>query len=172
MTQFPQSLAPFYAGWDNFQEHLVAVIAPLNAEQLALRSAPQNYSIGMIVTHIVGARVFWFYTWMGGRSVDLSAYQVWNYFVREDGLDPLHSAEELVKGLEMSWQIIQNTLAQLTPADLDRVYPDPYPDPNDGDNSARSLQWIIWHTLEHDLQHSGELSSILSVNGLPTIDLG
>ncbi|HEX2915985.1 MAG TPA: DinB family protein [Chloroflexia bacterium] len=172
MTQIQPSLTPFYKGWDIFHQHLVAAIAPLIPEQLALRSAPQNYSIGMIATHIVGARVFWFYTWMGERSVDLASYEVWNFQVREDGLDPLHLPEELIRGLEKSWQIIQNTLAHRTPADLDLLYPDPYPDPNEVDNSARSLQWIIWHTLEHDIQHGGELSSILSVNGLPTIDLG
>jgi len=172
MTQYPQSLTPFYAGWDIFHQHLVAAIAPLTAEQLALRSAPQNYSIGMIVTHIVGARVFWFYTWMGERSFDLSSYEIWNYQGRVDGINHLYSAEELVTGLEKSWQIIQNALAYLTPADLDRVYPDPDADSNDENNSGRSLQWIIWHALEHDIQHSGELSSILSVNSLPTIDLG
>ncbi|OJV92557.1 MAG: hypothetical protein BGO39_32150 [Chloroflexi bacterium 54-19] len=165
-------MTAFYKGWDNFHRQLVAAITPLSAEQLALRSAPQNYSVGMIATHIVGSRVFWFYTWMGERSVDLAAYEIWNYFVREDGKDPLHTAEQLVTGLELSWRLIQNTLDRMTPADLDRAYPDPYPDPNDPADSARTLQWIIWHTLEHDIQHSGELSSILSVNGLPTIDLG
>ena len=118
MAQVPQSLAPFYKGWDNFHRHLVAAIAPLTAGQLALRSAPQNYSFGMIANHIVGSRVFWFYTWMGERSVDLSSYQIWNYFAREDRKEPLHSAEELVRGLDLSWQLIQNTLAKMTPADL------------------------------------------------------
>ena len=36
MTENQLSLAPFYAGWDVYQQHLVAAIAPLTAEQLAL----------------------------------------------------------------------------------------------------------------------------------------
>src|SRR6266849_2543397 len=35
-TEHQLSLSPFYAGWDVYQQRLVAAIAPLTAEQLAL----------------------------------------------------------------------------------------------------------------------------------------
>ncbi len=27
--------------------------------------------------------------------------------------------------------------------------------------------WVVWHTLEHDLHHGGEISQILGSHGLP-----
>src|SRR6266700_6121769 len=47
MTEHQLSLLPFYAGWGIYNQRLVAAIAPLTAEQLALRNSPQNWSIGM-----------------------------------------------------------------------------------------------------------------------------
>ncbi|MGZ3628741.1 MAG: hypothetical protein ACXVDN_13885 [Ktedonobacteraceae bacterium] len=40
MAEHQLSLAPFYKGWDAYQQCLVEAIAPLTLEQLALRSSP------------------------------------------------------------------------------------------------------------------------------------
>ena len=56
MTEHQLSLLPFYAGWGIYQQRLVAAIAPLTGEQLALRNTPQHWSIGMYATHIVADR--------------------------------------------------------------------------------------------------------------------
>jgi len=163
MTEHQLSLAPFYAGWDVYQQRLVTAIAPLTAEQLALRSSPQNWSVGMLVTHIVSTRVWWFHTRMGEGSADLAPLALWD----ENEEEPLRPTAELVVGLERTWQMIQDALARWTPADLEQVFP-PY-----GEGSfARSRQYIIWHVLEHDIHHGGELSSILGAHGLPAVDLG
>ena len=163
MTEHQLSLSPFYAGWDVYQQHLVAAIAPLTSEQLALRSSPQNWSVGMLVTHIVSTRVWWFHTRMGEGSADLAPLALWD----ENEEKPLRPTAELVVGLERTWQMIQEALARWTPADLEQVFP-PY-----GEGSfARSRQYIIWHVLEHDIHHGGELSAILGAHGLPAVDLG
>jgi uncharacterized damage-inducible protein DinB len=81
----------------------------------------------------------------------------------------VRSAAELVTGLEMSWQMIQDALANFTPTDLTHTFSSPYPG---GENRPRrSRQWIIWHVLEHDIHHGGELSSILGAHGLAAVDL-
>ena len=51
MTEQQLSLLPFYAGWRIYNQRLVAAIAPLTAEQLALRTTPHHWSIGMYATH-------------------------------------------------------------------------------------------------------------------------
>ena len=117
----------------------------------------------MLVTHIVSARAWWFHTRMGEGSADLAPLGLWD--INEE--EPLRPKAELVAGLERTWQMIQDALARWTPADLDQVFP-PY-----GEGSfARSRQYIIWHVLEHDIHHGGELSSILGAHGLPAVDLG
>ena len=195
-TQHQQSLSLFYKGWDVYQQRLIAAIAPLTAEQLTLRNTPQNWSIGMYVTHIVANRAWWFHARMGEGGDDLTSLELWALGVCEGGVDPLHSAAELVAGLEKTVQMIQDTLARHTPADLEQRFP-PLDDAKrlhhaslvepalqpfaqmwldaarlSGEvRPAVSLQWIIWHVLEHDIHHGSEISTILGVHGLPVVDL-
>jgi hypothetical protein len=53
-------------------QHLVSAIAPLTAEQLALRSSPHTWSIGMIAARLVAIRVWWFHTRIGEGSADFT----------------------------------------------------------------------------------------------------
>ena len=162
MMEQQLSLSLFYQGWDVYQQRLIEAIALLTSEQLALRSSPQNWSVGMLVSHIVATRVWWFHTRMGEGSSDLAPLASW-----DDNEELVRPAAELVVGLERTWQMIQDALARWTPADLGQIFP-PY-----GEGSfARSRQYIIWHVLEHDIHHGGELSSILGAHGLAAVDLG
>ncbi|MGZ3715975.1 MAG: DinB family protein, partial [Ktedonobacterales bacterium] len=100
MTEHQLSLLPFYAGWGIYNQRLVAAIAPLTGEQLALRNTPQNWSIGMYATHIVADRAWWFHARMGEGSDDLTSLELWALGICEGGVDPFHPAAELVAGLE------------------------------------------------------------------------
>jgi uncharacterized damage-inducible protein DinB len=199
MTTQQQSLLPFYAGWGRYQQHLVAAIAPLTAEQLALRNTPQGWSIGMYVTHIVANRAWWFHARMVEGSDALTPLDLWALGVCEADVDPHHPAAELVAGLEQKWRLIEGSLARLTPADLDQSFPpltaaerarhatlvepalQPYAqmwlarerlaDLAGGERPTRSRQWIIWGVLEHDIHHGSEISTILGVHGLPVVEL-
>src|SRR5262249_30724303 len=109
--------------WGRYQQRLVAAIAPLSVEQLALRTTPRHWSIGMYATHIVANRAWWFHARMGEGSDDLTSLELWALGVCEADVDPGHPAAELVAGLETTWHMIEETLARLSPADLERVVP-------------------------------------------------
>ena len=68
------SLDAIYAGWRNYQGLLIAALAPLTPEQLALQSAPHLRSIEEIATHIIGARARWFNPPPGGRLQTASGF--------------------------------------------------------------------------------------------------
>jgi len=162
MAENDTSLAKLYKGWDVYQEQLVKAITPLAAEQLALRAAPHLRSVGMIAAHIVGARVRWFHRLMGEGSVDIHLLGIWDLPEA-----PIRSAAELVDGLKDSWQLIQNSLAHWTLADLDHVFEGTY----SGEEYSFTRQWIIWHVIEHDLHHGGEISLTLGAHGMAGLDL-
>lgn len=163
MTDTPLILAPFYQGWDQYQQQLVRVIAPLTAEQLELGIRPELRSIGMLATHIIGVRAGWMYHVLQERDERLVELTEWS------GRDrPLRPAAELVRGLETTWQIIDSALHRWTAADLD----DRFQDTDDaGVEHSLTRQWVIWHLIEHDLHHGGELSFTLGMHNLPAIDL-
>ncbi len=161
------SLTHIYAGWDVYQQRLVEAIAPLTAEQLALRNSPQHWSVGMLVAHIVATRIWWFYRGMGVGKPELVPLESWDRGFEDRIEEPVRPAAELIAGLGQSWQMIQETLADLNPTDLEKVFPNPHGE----ERPARSRQWIIWHVLEHDIHHGGEISSILGTYGLAAVNL-
>ncbi|MBV9690671.1 MAG: DUF664 domain-containing protein [Ktedonobacteraceae bacterium] len=162
MTEDHTSLISVYKGWDTYQHHLVQAVAPLSAEQLALRAAPHLRSVGMLATHIISARVGWFHMVMGEGNSDVASLANW-----ERANQPVRSAAELVNGLEQSWQVIQDALAQWRTADLEYIFQGTW----QGQEYSFSRQWIIWHVIEHDLHHGGELSFSLGMYGIAAIDI-
>jgi uncharacterized damage-inducible protein DinB len=162
MTQESPKAWTFYRGWDIFQELLVTALAPLTAEHLALRGASNVRTIEENVTHIIGARVRWC---RGMMSMgDAAAFADWD---REG--EPVRSAEELVVGLRQSWHVLHDALLQWTVEDLLREYPNDAPDPDEPD--ILTHQWVMWHLIEHDIFHAGEISQILGAHGLAGLNL-
>ena len=159
-------LTMFYAGWDAYQRNLVEIIAPLSPEHLTLPTAPHHWSIGRVVEHILAARVFWFQTWMGEGDPNLAPLANWGQEERADG-----SATELVAMLGTTWQMIEGALARRTAVDLGDAIAIP-PSLNEAEwrkSPGYTRQWIIWHTLEHEFHHGGELSLALGMHGLKAI---
>src|SRR5215468_6062688 len=60
MTEDNFTLTTFYAQWKAYQEQIKESIAPLAAEQLALRAGSGLRSIGENATHIASVRAGWF----------------------------------------------------------------------------------------------------------------
>ncbi|HEU5377407.1 MAG TPA: DinB family protein [Ktedonobacteraceae bacterium] len=164
MTESPFVLAPCYKGWDVYQHHLVKVLAPLSPEQLALQVTPDLRSIGMLATHLVAVRARWLYYVLQEGGEQLIPIGTW-----DDADQPARSAAELISGLERTWRVIDEALHRWTLADLEETLRDI--DEATGQEEIFTRQWVIWHLLEHDLHHGGELSFSLGLHGLTAIDL-
>ncbi|HEY7346899.1 MAG TPA: DinB family protein [Ktedonobacterales bacterium] len=159
-----RTLAAFYQGWENYQELLIKAIAPLTSEQLALRAAPHLRSIEMNCRHMIGARGRWCHLALGLGDEAFAALGRWD---RRDA--PERSAAELVNGLRQSWEVLRAALASWSPADL--AYTIPNTDREPGEPEVFTRQWVIWHLIEHDLHHGGEISLTLGMHDLTAPDL-
>lgn len=161
-TSLPQStLATLYQGWQDYQSTVIAALAPLSAEHLALRAAPHLRSVAEIVTHMIGARARWFYGLMGEEIPEFATLGTWD----RRGM-PERSAAELVSGLETTWRGMHEALARWTPAEWTQAY-----EGEEGDPPTFTRQWVVWHLIEHDVHHGGELSLTLGVHGVAALDL-
>jgi hypothetical protein len=128
------SIAQAYPGWEAYQQHLTAAIAPLTSEQLNIRLAPHLRSVMELTAHIVSARVWWFHVVMREGPESLKPMVEWDH----EGV-PARTAGELVAGLEVTWDLIRSSLGRWAPADLEQVFVRP-----GGDRSrARSRQWVV-----------------------------
>lgn len=153
------TLTTFYTSWKEYQDHIKEAVAPLTAEQLTLRAAPGLRSIGENALHIVNCRVGWFtYTLGEDRGADPFPPASWD---EQDA--PIPTGAELAQALDSTWQFMADCIARWSPADMQQTFPDDW----DGKIVHLSRAWIVWHVLEHDLHHGGEVSLTLGMHGIP-----
>ncbi len=152
----------FTREWETYQDRLKAALAPLTAEQLALCAAPHLRSIGVDVRHIIAARVWWFHKFLGEGDPAIMPLVQWD----DDG-QPARSADELLYGLDETWKLVKGCLERWTPEDLQKTFPRQ----RRGEQVELSRAWVVWHILEHDLHHGGEVSLMLGMHGLAAPDI-
>lgn len=157
MTENHGLLPAIYAGWHTYQEITIEALRPLNDVQLALRASPHLRSVDEIARHIIGARARWFYLLMGEGGDEFKAFGKWD----RRG-ERTRSAQELVSGLERTWQGMQAAIASWSPEDWGKTWPGE----DDREPEVITRQWVIWHLIEHDLHHGGEISLTLGVHGI------
>lgn len=162
MAETNVTLAMMVDGWHDYQTQLSAALAPLTTEQLALRAAPQLRSIEELARHIIGVRAGWFHNILGEGDNAFGAYHDWD---TPDA--PAQTASELVDGLAATWQAMQAALSRFTPDDLTETVSGE----RKGRHFAHRRGWVVWHVLEHDLHHGGEIGFSLGMHGLKAPDL-
>ncbi|GCE07244.1 DinB family protein [Dictyobacter aurantiacus] len=163
MSEDNFTLTAFYSSWKEYQDHIKEALASISAEQLALRPAPHLRSIGETIMHIVACRAYWFAAFMDDvDGNEMKMYADWN----EDALQlgaSIPTIAELAHGLDHTWQFMAHHLARWSPEDMRKTFPDEY----DGKQFDVSRAWVVWHVLEHDLHHGGELSLTLGIHDIP-----
>jgi uncharacterized damage-inducible protein DinB len=70
-------------------------------------------------------------------------------------------------GLEATWAGMQEAIQRWTSAEWQQTWP--------GEDASEpeliSRQWVIWHLIEHDLPHGGEVSITLGAHGVQALHL-
>lgn len=162
MSEPEAQMTTIYEGWYTYQDALLKALRPLQPDQLALRAALNLRSVDEIARHIIGARARWFYMLMGEGGDAFKAFGRWD---RRGAR--ARSVAELVSGLEATWQGMQAAIDRWTPEQWQQTYP------GEGDSEPEVItrQWVIWHLIEHDLYHGGEISLTLGMHGLRGVDL-
>jgi len=168
-------LQPFYEGWATHQRLLLAAIADLNQEQLALRTAPDQMTIWQLASHMAGSRAYWFHDVLGeGDPAIRDMFRVARTTVPglalsdagwEDDEDHPRTATEIVEGFQLTWAMVSECLDRWTADDITVRIPQRSAD------RYTTRGWVIWHLMEHDAHHGGAISVVLGANGLPGLDL-
>ena len=162
-SQTRSTLDVIYENWRGYHEKLRDCIAPLTNEQLMLQPAARMWPLAQIVQHIISVRAGWF----SGTLQDDD--QAMNEYMSSWGQrnSPARSGAELARGLDETWAFIEACLQRWTPSDCAKTFPDEW----DGQVYQVSRSWVIYHVMEHDLHHGGEVSLILGMNGLQAPNL-
>ncbi len=175
MTYQAPEHAPYFDGWKNHGSLLIAALQGLSDEQLKLRTAPHQWTVWQLAAHLAGTRTYWFdlidgcsdelrdffrvaSTTVPGLSLEDAAW--------EDDEDRPRDAAELVDALTRTWQMVEERLHAWSRDDLQTEF-----ERSRGRMRRFSRHWVIWHLMEHEIHHGGEISQILGTHGLTPLDL-
>jgi len=177
MTSAAPQQQTFYDGWANYHRLLLDSLRGLTADQLLLKPAPNLWAIWQLTSHMAASRTYCFHDILGeGDAALRDLFRVQSTTVPdlavedaawEDDEDHPRGPAEVLEGLERSWAMIDECLARWTPEDLAVEFSRQ----RRTGTQTFTRQWVVWHLIEHDLHHGGEVSLILGSHGLTGLDL-
>jgi uncharacterized damage-inducible protein DinB len=174
MTKPANSLLSIFDGWNGYQESIVHAVEPLTLEQLAWRPKENFYSVGELVRHISLGRLTWLMRMHAPGGAELAKHIIeWeidsdgNRDIIEAAIAITEQPAELVRWLNLTWQIIETCLTSWTVTDLSQTYAHRW----NGQAYDVSRQWTVWRVMNHDIHHGGELSLMLGLQGIEAFEL-
>jgi uncharacterized damage-inducible protein DinB len=172
------TLRTFYDGWEHYQRLLLGALRDLTSEQLASKPRPGMWAVWQLASHMAGSRAFWFHDILGeGDTSTREMFRVTSTTVPDLPLedagwedDETHPREaaDIVDGLSETWSMIDECLRLWSADDLAVEFSRQR---RSGETETFTRAWVIWHLMEHDLHHGGEISLILGTNRIPALDL-
>ncbi|NLF77792.1 MAG: DinB family protein [Chloroflexi bacterium] len=135
--------------WDEVRRELLRALDLLSDEQLEFTPREGLRTLGEIVRHIASAEEGWF-----RYGID-RAYSEWPDFSAAD-YPTVESIKALLAEVHARTEAYLETLSL---PDLDREIETAW-----GERCV--LGWIIWHVIDHELHHRGEVFLMLGLMGL------
>ena len=174
MTKSIESLQNIFDGWNGYHQSIVNAVTPLTPEQLIWRPKDNFNSVGELVRHISLGRLTWLMR-MGAPGSAEVARQIGEWVQDSDGNSDIletsiaitEQPTELVRWLNLTWQIVEDSLNVWTVTDLSKTYKHKW----NGQIYDVSRQWTIWRVMNHDIHHGGELSLMLGLQGIEAFEL-
>jgi uncharacterized damage-inducible protein DinB len=161
MPQTDPPLAMIYQGWNIYQSMLAELLEPLSTEQLAVTLDGERPA-WLLAAHIIGTRVGWFQGALeiGKDDPAMVDYETWDH---DDAPPHPRSGAELARGLRDTWRMMQDGIADWPSEAFAATFTTP-------SGQTRTRGWVLWHVLEHDLHHGGELCLTLGTHGVTVPD--
>ena len=140
--------------WAEVRSGLIQALDQLTDEQLDFVPREGLWSLGRVARHIARAEDGWF------RYVVARELDDWPPYTAED----YPTVESIKILLTEVHALTEAYLTTIDIADLDRVIETPW-------GKQLTLRWIVWHVLEHEIHHRGEIFLMLGLLGLKGPDI-
>jgi uncharacterized damage-inducible protein DinB len=138
-----------FAHWKLVRRGLMEVIESFQEQELHFKPFEGAWSVGEILLHIANAEQGWF------RYAVTREFDEWPSDHTLDNYPTLESITMLLNEIH-GWT--EEYISTLNSEDYRREIILPW-------DEKIHLGWIIWHVLEHEIHHRGELSLILGILG-------
>lgn len=149
------NVGELFSHWVQIRKDLLTTIDKFEEDELLYVADNTDWPVGKIMLHIGDAEQGWF------QYVVINELEAWPDIRLEDYPDKVAIKTKLMEIHERT----EAYLSTLSLVDLEREIKLPWSE------STLKLNWIIWHVLEHEIHHRGELSLILGLLGREGLDV-
>lgn len=139
------SIEDYWKTIEELHHGIFEIVEPLTDDQINWRHPALSNSISILLRHVTGSERWWIGEVIGGRPA---------HRVRDEEFQ--HERVEkaaLIAGLRDALALVNDVLAQTTPADLRVVL--------EGESGGRSYrytkEWALLHSLQHTAYHWGQI---------------
>lgn len=144
-----------FSHWNLVRKGLISVISKFSESDLSFQPYPESWQAGQIMIHIGNAEEGWF------RHVITKEIEEWPGHLQFENYP---TKGKILAILDSVHQKTDSYLGTLSEKDLSTAIHTPW-------GKSIPLQWIIWHVIEHEIHHRGELSLILGILGKEGLDV-
>jgi len=144
-----------FGHWAEVRGGLFQALDRLTDAQLDFVPRQGLWSLGTVARHIANAEEGWF------RYVVSREWDGWPPEYTADDYPTVASLKALLAEVHARTEAY---LATVDAADLDRAVKAPW-------GASLPLRWIVWHVLEHEIHHRGEIYLMLGLLGMEAPDV-
>jgi uncharacterized damage-inducible protein DinB len=162
-------LTSVYPDWEQHSNRFRDAVRDLTPDQLAISAGPEHGAIWQLAAHTVGTRVYWLCGVFGEPGAETTPWpDPLNGIGWEDVPDHPRSGEELAWAFDVTWAIVAATLERWTMDDLERTETRRR---EDGLVQVHTRASVLNRCFTHEAFHAGEVSQLLGVHGIGSIEL-
>ena len=144
-------VALFFSMMERTRRTLIRRAETLSKETIDFSPQRQNVeTIGTLLLHIAAVEWGWIFEDIAGKEME---YEKWKYgFSLRENIDQLEGedVEFYLSQLKEVRQEVFDFLKTISDKDLDSIV--------DVDGEKVSMEWILFHLLEHEAMHLGQIS--------------
>ena len=144
-----------FAHWKLVRRDLLWTMDQFHEGDLTYRPFEESWTVGEILLHIANSEQGWFQYAVTGELEEWPA---------EFSVDDHPTLERMKELLTEVHDWTEDFITDLDIDDYQRMIEVPW-------GEKISLGWILWHVLEHEIHHRGELSLILGLLGREGLDV-
>ncbi len=144
-----------FGHWAEVRDGLLQALNKLTDAQLEFVPRQGLWSLGTVARHIASAEEGWF------RFAVTRELDEWPADYTAEDYPTVKSVKALLAEVHARTEAY---LATVDAADLDRLVAVPW-------GKEIPLRWIVWHVLEHEIHHRGEIFLMLGLLGMEGPDI-
>ena len=142
-------LSDLFSHWETIRTEMIGGVSALTQGQLNWVPSGWKNSIADLLRHISEAELWW----------------LGNVVLKENNYRDLTATlapelKSIIKELEISHKYVIDVLKSKTIDNLNEICNVPESD------EKLSLQWILWHTIEHEMRHCGQIFMLMRMQGI------